>query len=126
MEKICQCAIETHVLLKGDMYREANYQRVLVYYLQKEGFVTSTEEVCTYRFGENQEIYAGSGRMDIVCYKDGKQYILELKVGSGFKMKEYMAQLRKYVKHRRAKLGILIIFDSQKSPVIEKYERVLA
>ena len=93
---------------------------MLVYHLQQAGFITSTEEVCVYRFGD---IYAGSGRMDVVCYKDGKKYILELKVGSTLKLKEYMAQLRKYVKHEKAELGVLIIFGSENPPLLKKYVR---
>ena len=120
-EQIRQACNLTHDLLAGDNYREANYQRVLLHYLQLEGFRVSSEEVCVYQFGR---CYAGSGRIDIVAWKGKEEYILELKVGGHFKIPDYMAQLRKYVKHRQATLGILVIFDSNKKPLIRQYGKL--
>ena len=118
MEQIQKACKLTHDLLAGDNYREANYQRVLLHFLQLEGFRVSSEEVCVYKFGR---IYAGSGRMDIVAWKGKDEYIIELKVGGHFKINDYMSQLRKYVKHRTAILGVLVVFDSNKNPLIRQY-----
>ena len=71
-----------------------------------------------YQFGD---INAGFGRIDLVAYKGDEQYIIELKVGGHFKINSYMAQLRKYVKHRKATAGLLVIFDSEKKPVYRKW-----
>lgn len=65
-----------------------------------------------YKFGN---IHADFGRIDLVAYKGDEQFIIELKVGGHFKINSYMAQLRKYVKHREATAGLLVIFDAEKN-----------
>ena len=106
---------ETAKLLKGDFYKESNSQRVLCQLLQKAGYVVSTEVLCPYYFGD---IYAGYGRMDVVCSRDNERFILELKVGF---VKEDLcrAQLRKYVKHMKMP-GFLVIFQNNSAPIIKE------
>jgi GxxExxY protein len=95
--------------------KENHYQRVLAYYLQNKGINVSLEEIVKYQF---KNIYAGFGRMDIVCRIAGKKYILELKVGGHGKVAEYMQQLRKYMQFEQCTAGFVIIFDSSLFPKI--------
>jgi GxxExxY protein len=95
--------------------KENHYQRVLAYYLQNKGINVSLEEIVKYQFSN---IYAGFGRMDIVCRIGNKKYILELKVGGHGKVAEYMQQLRKYMQFEQCTAGFVIIFDSSLMPKI--------
>ena len=117
MDAIIQACNRTHTLLAGDGYREVNYQRVLAYYLQESGFRVSLEQVCVYQFGP---INAGSGRMDIVAYRDSQQFIVELKVGGISKLADHMSQLRRYVKHQPGSTGLLVIFRNEQAPFFKR------
>ena len=100
-------------------YTEANYQRALSSALQNIGFVCQSEVVIPYYILGS---YIGSGRADIVAERDGKTYILELKlVTKGYYNADYFkGQCRKYIHHfEKPAEGLVIVFHSSGPAVFE-------
>ena len=101
-------------------YKETNYQQVLTYELQKQGFKVSSEENITYSFSDKGfDVVYGFGRLDLKCIgPDGDTWIMELKCVNNFKyLDAYKAQLRKYLHHYKNRnsvkaRGVLIIFNN--------------
>ena len=121
MEKITEAANWVSQKLAGPYeYKENHYQNLLIYALQKRGYVISTEENLTYTIKDGKNsIVIGYGRLDLkVISPAGEVFILELKVAETLKyLKSYKAQIRRYLQHYEAR-GALIVFSSSGNPLV--------
>ena len=94
MQKITEAANWVSQKLAGPYeYKENHYQNLLIYALQKRGYVISTEENLTYTIQDGKHsVVIGYGRLDLkVIAPDGEVFILELKVAETLKYSLYMS-----------------------------------
>ncbi len=121
MDKITEASNWVAQKLAGNCeYKETHFQSLLIYALQKRGYVISTEENVTYSIQDGDHtVVIGYGRMDLkVISPSGEVFILELKVAETLKyLKSYKAQLRRYLQHYSAR-GALVVFNSSGNPLV--------
>ena len=128
MGRISEAANSVALKLQGGYeYKETHYQKLLTFYLQKQGFIVSTEENITYSINaENCNVVIGYGRLDIkvIDPTTNRHIIIELKVSDSLKyLKSYQAQLKRYLRHYRQEStdGVLIVFSQTEKVYIETH-----